>query len=644
MSQPTIALFNSLEEILSTDLNRVGGLAGKAVMDSLLALIGGIDVTAPVPSVVRRGLLATPGGGLSTNISAGELMQFVAGAVADQSLLKLGAILAQVNVVHAAADPVNPRIDRISVTINTLDTDLSSRLELVLPARTVQSVNVNKTRNPNLVFTVTTGTPGANPVAPATPAGSTALWDVYIPANAANTIDNNYMDLRKRFSSFALLTAHLVERGLLASTATGVGLTSLTISAGRAWANGGLLEMTADQSLTQAQLSNNGASAANSTEYHVYAIVKGSGDPVGKNITDGVVFVTSSVAPGIDGRPSSPVTYRPFFNGGLNNVLATTTNALYLGTVHTDGTANYESGGAGIAISRDGKHVLANDDPHGAGWCGNSSGWVKRPTLSYVDANTVAIGNCAPVIGGQIGIFTGANANFAGNLVAGEVRAGTKFYYVYLRRAVSQQNTPGTWTRGAGRAYILRISNEAPNAFLGKPTPEAGFQGFEYVFVGSFLDVGGAAIRQFMKIGPEVYWDGGTDSLSSGALSDEPARTAITVPNMPGTSKLAIVTLTCRVIATDVAGKSALVGFNIFGLTGLANPIATPEVIADLYDNIATWMDGNWTGRIPLTGGRQFEMSRVPPSGHAGRALAASVVAQAFGSVGGYVEELDDLG
>jgi len=78
------------------------------------------------------------------------------------------------------ADSTNPRIDLICVTIN--DAYYSGSLN-------------------NCVINVITGTPGATPSVPATPANSIALAKVAVAANTTSIVNANITDLRTTVST-----------------------------------------------------------------------------------------------------------------------------------------------------------------------------------------------------------------------------------------------------------------------------------------------------------------------------------------------------------------------------------------------------------------------------------------------------------
>lgn len=82
---------------------------------------------------------------------------------------------ATVTATINAADPTNPRIDRVVAT--------------------VQDAYYTGSAN-DVIFQVITGTPAGSPVAPATPANSISLATVQVPAAAGSIVSGNITDTR----------------------------------------------------------------------------------------------------------------------------------------------------------------------------------------------------------------------------------------------------------------------------------------------------------------------------------------------------------------------------------------------------------------------------------------------------------------
>jgi hypothetical protein len=104
---------------------------------------------------------------------------------------------AQVTVAITTADPTNPRIDLICMTVNDSYYSGSSN---------------------NVAFQVVAGTPAGSPVAPALPANSISLATVAVAAGALSITSGNITDTR------VLVTTNIPESGDISSVTAGNGL------------------------------------------------------------------------------------------------------------------------------------------------------------------------------------------------------------------------------------------------------------------------------------------------------------------------------------------------------------------------------------------------------------------------------------
>lgn len=105
---------------------------------------------------------------------------------------------AQVVVAIPTADPTNPRIDRICMTVND----------------SYYSGSTN-----NVTFQVVQGTPAGSPVAPATPDNSISLATIAVAAGALSIGSGDITDTR------VLVTTNIPESGDISSVTAGTGLT-----------------------------------------------------------------------------------------------------------------------------------------------------------------------------------------------------------------------------------------------------------------------------------------------------------------------------------------------------------------------------------------------------------------------------------
>lgn len=194
----SLVKFNSREQAVSSDVQRVGMLASREMQDR-------------IKNESRRDDFVDPNGFGYNNLAVGDFfpraesmggMQAQTGytcrVLAGRAHMGNGSTnpdISDYSVVQwpdttlsfAAPDPANTRIDLVYATPAMQDTDLQSRNILVDPVtRSTVPQNVYKTSNPEATIDVATGEPGSN-VPPSVPIGSMALWEVVVPANAANS-------------------------------------------------------------------------------------------------------------------------------------------------------------------------------------------------------------------------------------------------------------------------------------------------------------------------------------------------------------------------------------------------------------------------------------------------------------------------
>lgn len=601
MTAPDTVIINTLENAVSTDVNRVGGLAGKAVMDALAGIEAGIDSSIAPRDAVRRGLEATPGAGMAVMISAGELLRWNGGIVGvDSSQYTIGRLAADTSVAIAAADPTNPRVDLIYATISTSNEDSFVRNQLTLPARSVAAISFFKTARPRITLTVLTGSPSVSPTFPAVPAGTVGIWYVYVPAATTSIASDYLLDNRRRFYPASASRQHGRENGCYSSTSN-ANRGNLSLSAGRLHVDGALVDLTSDLSLPNATILDAGVLLP-ATEYHLYAVARGMA-PVGKNNVGGFVPVLTTIPPNADGTPSAAITYRPIQNLGITACVQQTTRALYIGTHHTDADTLFQTGGDGIPLGLDGTTKSTIVDTNGLGgfpW--TAAGWMTKPCLTWLSGSSLSLAACAPIIGGVPGSFPGATVTFPGDNVPGTAVVPSSFYYVYLRVAQSLSTT----TRGTQRNYVCRISSEAPSADGNKPTPEAGFASYDYSFVGSFYLDGTSVITEFQRRGDLWLVK---DRIAPWIIqSTNPALLPLrsTVQALvPSTSRIALVRASMYSLVTAATFGTDQNAF-IFAETGRANYLEFIHQGNPSYG--AAWSEFSCVSlEVPLSSSGQFQ-------------------------------------
>jgi hypothetical protein len=195
------------EQVISSDLNRIGKLANKEAQDAEASRAVRPDFydpssnafddfsasaratnAVPISGVTKPPSLDAIASSFSMDLGAGEGELYVAGTpAADESTYQLLRWLDQ-TVSLATPDPSHPQICTIYATPTDALTDLQSRNILTDPAtRTTVPANVYKTSNPVATIGVAIGAAAVVPTPPAVPAGSLGLIDVYQPTGASDS-------------------------------------------------------------------------------------------------------------------------------------------------------------------------------------------------------------------------------------------------------------------------------------------------------------------------------------------------------------------------------------------------------------------------------------------------------------------------
>lgn len=601
MTTPDQVLFDTNEQILSSDLNRMGTLTAKAVQDALLAMGGSIDALVAPQDVVRRGLNATVGVGLSVDISAGEAMRFDGPSAGDATGYHLGRIDNLTNLPIAAADPGQPRLDLVYATFS-LDAEDSGNRNIIDPVtRIVSSVSVDKSSRPRLTLGVVTGTPAANPSKPALPASAIALWYVYVPAAAVAVVDDHLIDARRRMHPHALAFKHEREQGLVIGADPNDN-TLLQFVGGTGWSNGAKIQADTSQSYVPSSLLASGSGTILAAQlYHVYAVALGQGNdaPVGKNVPNGIVpVIITAIDPDPDGRPSAPITYRPLLGAApaADTLQFSTDQALYLGSVRA-GSVNdtFQEASGGAPLSRDGQRTSSLDVFGGFSF----PAWLSRPRMTWTSATEVTIGACSAILNGVPMQYPGGVADITTDLFSGEVEANNTWIYFYLRKVSTGD------TFGRKREATVRMSLQAPDGLGRPPTPEAGFGINEYIYIGSVFNDFSGDLYPFERDGYSVKW---LDRLSL----------VITPTINPARSTFAaIAPATCRSASFNyhtVVNPGGLGAFairaQIFSGTGRATPHLEFRYSAEAQ-TAADFMPVNLDFAVPLNSSRQWQWLAV---------------------------------
>lgn len=623
MTTPDLVYYNSLEQLLSTDLNRIGALYGKATLDALLAQQAGIASATPPHDVVRRGLDASAGAGLTIDISAGEAMLFDAARTgSDQSLYTIGRLDSADSVVLSAADPTNPRVDLIYATISAPTSDGTSRNQITLATRVVTAVSLDKSQRPTITLGVVTGTPAANPSLPATPAGAIPLWYYYLGASETAIVEAQLLDARRRMHPHALAYRHRRELGLYASTSSN-NIVEIELVAGHGWVDGAEVSLPGNVVYTGGTILPSGSGTISAdTQYHVYLVALGMGPtaPVGKSVTYGFVPVlVNGIDPDPDGRPSSPITYRPLYGTGIDSFTLTTENALYVGSAWGGASSGtFQPGGAGIPLNPDGTSSLAVDLDGRISSAGPQR-IARAPSITWASASGVTIS--APVVflrGVPCWYAASYTADFATNLASGESETADTWYYVYLRKRFADS------LYGRARAIKPIISASPPDSYGRINTPETGFDAEDYVCVGTFYNDSGSDILQFRRDGSLVLWT--NDVLILFASAAVPTSVAAVTAIVPVTTRTALIAVRGKLTATGAAAEGAAATATIRHETGLTTGIAGQYSLeAVCIDAIAISTYGG-LGSVPvsLDGSNQFEHVASGPAASSGRSAPST--------------------
>jgi len=228
-TQRSSVIFNSREQILSNDLNRVQTLVSRDAQNVLLkgALRDSFTNNLGIP--VNPGYTGTPGEALLPSVPRGTVgginvvtNSFTFTMLAGQVDFEVDTIAVDDSDLQIARwadtpltinpDPSQYRIDLIIATPNEVQSDLQSRNVLLNPStRSIAPQNVYKTQDPTATITVVTGTPGVLQ-APPCPDGSVALWEVV--TNNTDADATTYRFIRRvwrRVESFG--TVHGIHEG-----------------------------------------------------------------------------------------------------------------------------------------------------------------------------------------------------------------------------------------------------------------------------------------------------------------------------------------------------------------------------------------------------------------------------------------------
>jgi hypothetical protein len=260
---------------------------------------------------VLAGLKVSISAGLTLAIANGEAMIYDSAALAPDSLYRIARVDGTVaglpnprTVTLSAADATNPRIDAITVSPATgsmAGESIAVQIKDAITRLVASQTKTVRTR-PSATLNVVTGTPGATPAAPATPAGQILLAYAYVPALAVTP--TFISDERTFLTPSNLKNMHGVGQGCALKWASN---TTLTVRAGTLWLQGEPLKNTADATFTWTNRLTTETNVGTAAGWrYVYAYRKHSVQAAAGSAPFDVIV--SLTAPSADGTPSAAFT------------------------------------------------------------------------------------------------------------------------------------------------------------------------------------------------------------------------------------------------------------------------------------------------------------------------------------------------
>ena len=204
----TFMIENAREELLSSDLTRIGKLAAREQQNADMAkniradffVPGTIDdfgasnrgmASKVIPSALVAPSLDGKAGSFDMDIGAGEV-EVITSDTADPDVSDYQVARWEDQTItwpsEANPDGSWPSIATICAMPTNEQDDQVSRNILLDPAtRAFQPQNIYKTSNPSAVFVVVAGTAASVPFPPTVPTNFVALFDLYIPAGVTGS-------------------------------------------------------------------------------------------------------------------------------------------------------------------------------------------------------------------------------------------------------------------------------------------------------------------------------------------------------------------------------------------------------------------------------------------------------------------------
>lgn len=211
-----IVVINPYEKIVSDDIIQMQLAMNQSLQDDFLYRFFGQTNTG----VIGADLTVSYVSALSASVAVGVGFIFDAGQTGNTPKYRMVKASSPIHVVLAAADPSNPRIDRVSLSPNLAVTGTASRFVKAGGTGPIALQTVNKTQEMTYTLVVTQGTPGGVPVAPSTPAGCLSLATLLVSASTGMSGAGAVTDTRTVFSFAVSNSGHNILVGTSIQTQT----------------------------------------------------------------------------------------------------------------------------------------------------------------------------------------------------------------------------------------------------------------------------------------------------------------------------------------------------------------------------------------------------------------------------------------
>jgi hypothetical protein len=202
-------VLNEYEKIASNDLNNSQLAVYQALQDQIL-----YNMFANNNGVVGGSFLMTYVSALVGSLAPGSGFFYDSSQTGFNPKYREIMSLAAIPVNFTAADPTHNRIDVVSLAPNFAVTATASRYVKAGGTGPVALQTVNKLMEDGYTLTVTAGTPGSSPVAPALPAGNIVIAHVLITAATGMTGSGSITDERLVLSALTVTAInHVIATG-----------------------------------------------------------------------------------------------------------------------------------------------------------------------------------------------------------------------------------------------------------------------------------------------------------------------------------------------------------------------------------------------------------------------------------------------